>query len=248
MADKKACGLHCIKIKNIGVTAGSNVILHDVNIHIHCGQLTVIIGRNGAGKTTLLKAILGEIKHSGEIVFTDRKNGKMGGLRIGYVPQTLNLDRSSPLSVYDLCASYISDVPVFLFKSKKLREKIMEQLKLFNAENLIDKCVGTLSGGELQRVLLAVATVHAPHLLVLDEPASGIDLAGMKLFYETIDKLKTELDVAVILVSHDLDFAAQYADKIVLLDKTVEAEGTPAEVYTSEAFYRHFGKGAAKWI
>lgn len=246
MAGKQACGLHCIKIQNIGVKVGSNVILHDVNIHIHCGELTVIIGRNGAGKTTLLKALLGEIKHSGGIIFTDKKNGKMGGLKIGYVPQSLNLDRSSPLSVYDLCASYISDVPVFLYKSKKIREKIIEQLKMFNAENLIDKSVGTLSGGELQRVLLAVATIHAPHLLVLDEPASGIDLAGMKLFYEIIDKLKTELDIAVILVSHDLDFTAEYADKIILLDKTVEAEGTPEEVYSSEPFFRYFGKGTAK--
>ena len=232
----KPCGLHCIKIKNLGVKIGEQVILEDINLHIHCGTLTAIIGKNGAGKSTLIRAILDDIPHEGEIEFKDCENGQMQKLKIGYVPQYLNLEKHTPVSVYDMIASYQSGSPVFFRKSRKLYEEIKEGLRVFEAEELIDKQVCNLSGGELQRVLLSMAVMDEPNLLLLDEPVSGIDQNGMELFYKRIEYLKEHFDLAVILISHDLDYVKKYADHVVLLDEKILAQGTPKEVYESKSF------------
>lgn len=236
-----ACGLHCIQIKNISVSDGDHVIIHDINLHIHCGKVTVIIGRNGAGKTTLIKSILGEIKHEGSIEFTDLKNKTMADLRLGYVPQYLNMEKNTPMSVYDLFAGYISNAPIFLRKKKKVYENIKKQLTIFNAQDYIDKRACDLSGGELQRVLLSIAITPVPNLLLLDEPVSGIDKNGMKLFYDNIEMLKSNYDLAMIVVSHDFDFVKTHADHVILLDRTIIKEGTPEEVLNSMEFKRVFG-------
>lgn len=242
MEKEKKSGLHCTKINNIGVTIGKQVILKNVNIHIHCGELTVIIGKNGAGKSTLLKAILGEIPHTGEITFLDMKENSKKKIKIGYVPQSINVERHMPTTVYDMFASYISDVPVCFKKDKKIYDEIKEHLKLFGAEKLIDKGIGNLSGGELQRVLLAIATKPLPNLLILDEPVSGIDVNGIKDFYEIINRLKTKYDMSIILVSHDLELVRKYADKVILLDKEILKEGTPENVFNSFEFKKRFGE------
>ncbi len=236
------CGFHCIKMNNIAVSVGEQQILHDVNLHIHCGELAAIIGKNGAGKSTLIRAILGDIPHTGTIEYKDRQNGNFQNLKIGFVPQTLNLERKTPVSVYDMLAAYQTKSPVFLMKRKKIMEKIRENLRLFKAEDLLDKQVCNLSGGELQRVLLSMAVMDEPNLLLLDEPVSGIDQNGMDLFYEIVDTLKNNYDLAVILISHDLDYVARYADQVVLLDKTVVKQGSVRQVYESEEFEGVFGK------
>ena len=240
----KPCGIHCIKIKNLGVQIGEQEILKDINLHIHCGTLTAIIGKNGAGKSTLIKSILGDIPHTGQIEFKDCENGHIQKLRIGYVPQSLNIEKHTPVSVYDMIASYQSNCPVFFHKNKKLYQEILESLRVFEAEELIDKQVCNLSGGELQRVLLSMAVMDEPNLLLLDEPVSGIDQNGMELFYKRMEYLKEHFDLAVILISHDLDYVKQYADHVVLLNKTVLMQGTPKEVYASEAFQKTFTEAA----
>lgn len=242
MNEQKACGLHCTKINNISVNFGKEQVLKNVNIHVHCGQLTVIIGKNGAGKSTLLKAILGEVEHTGNITFMDMKEKIAKRIKIGYVPQSINIEKHMPTTVYDLFASCICHIPVFLKKDKKIYNEIKEQLKLFGADKLIDKSIGDLSGGELQRVLLAIATKPTPNLLILDEPLSGIDKNGTKDFYELVNDLKTEYDMSILLVSHDLDLVKKYADKIILLDKSVVKEGTPNEVFNSLEFKNYFGE------
>ena len=236
------CGFHCIKIKNFGVTIGDTRILENINLHIHCGELTAIIGKNGAGKTTLIRAILDEVNHEGTIEFKDIRNNIYSNLQIGYVPQHLNIAKNTPTSVYDLFASFLSRVPVFLCKSKKIEQKIRKQLKKFEVEDLIDKAVCDLSGGQLQRVLLSIATLPTPNLLLLDEPVSGIDHNGMELFYKNIDYLKKNDDLAIILVSHDLKYVEKYADRVVLLDQTIQKVGKPKEVFQSEAFIETFGE------
>lgn len=241
LSERAACGLHCIKMEDIGVYAGKTTIIEHVNVHIHCGKLTAIIGRNGAGKSTLIKAILGEVAHEGTIEFRDMKENKVRKLKIGYVPQHLNVKKDAPVSVYDLFAGYISNVPVFLFRKKALYDKILSRLALFEAENLIDKRLGDLSGGELQRVLLSIACTPVPNLLLLDEPISGVDRKGMELFYRTIHNLKEKYDLSVILVSHDLALVKEYADSVILLEKTVLKEGTPEEVMESPEFHEIFG-------
>lgn len=235
------CGFHCTKIENLGVTLDKEVILHDINIHIHCGQLTTIIGPNGAGKSTLVKALIGEIPHSGEIYFRDTRDDKLINIKIGYVPQQLLFDKNTPSTVYDLFASYISKIPVCFWKDKKVYGIVKKQLANFEAENLIDKSIGDLSGGEMQRVLLSIATYPMPNLLILDEPISGMDRNGTILFYHMIDRLKKEYDISVILVSHDFEFVYKYSDKIILLDETIIHEGTPKEVFEGEAFRKLFG-------
>lgn len=236
-----ACGLHCLKMNHISVRDGNQVIIDDINLHVHCGKITVIIGRNGAGKSTLIKAILGEINHEGTIEFNDLKNDRFENLKIGYVPQYINMEKNTPMSVYDLFAGYVSNAPIFLRKNPKVVQYVKEQLSVFEAQDLIDKRACDLSGGELQRVLLSIAISPVPNLLLLDEPVSGIDSNGMNLFYKNIAKLKMNYDLAMIIVSHDFEFVRQYADHVILLDKTILKEGSPEEVLSSEAFKKAFG-------
>lgn len=238
----KPCGLHCIKVHHFGVTFGSQVILQDINLHIHCGKLNVIIGKNGAGKSTLIRAMLGEIPHEGTIAY-QYKGGdfRKGKLKIGYVPQALNIDKNTPVSVYDFMASYISNVPVFLHRSRHVEEQIRQHLKVLGAQDCLHSKLCNLSGGQLQRVLIALALTQEPQLLLLDEPVAGIDKNGMDLFYGIIDDLKNHYDLAVILISHDLEYVAKYADEVILLDKKILRRGTPEEVFHSEEFREVFG-------
>ncbi len=237
---KAACGFHRIEIRDLTVKSGNTVILDNLNLSIYCGKLTVIIGKNGAGKSTLIKSILGERAYDGSITFRDIKNNTVSRLKVGYVPQKLDIEPNTPLSVYDLIAGYISRIPVFLRKDKKLYERIKNRLDMFEAGSLIDKRVCDLSGGELQRVLLTVACTPVPNLLLLDEPVSGIDKNGRELFYRILADLKKSYDLSIILVSHDLELTAQYADNVLLVDRGILANGTAAEVMESEAFKRTF--------
>lgn len=239
-ANEKACGLCCIKAENINVFYGKDHVLKDVNFHIHCGQLTVLIGPNGAGKSTFLKALIGEIKHTGNLKYTYLKDNTIKKLKMGYVPQKLDIERDLPVTVFDMFASFISKKPVWLFKSKKTYKFIYNQLKIFSIEDCIDKQVGKLSGGQLQRVLLAIAITPVPNLLILDEPVSGIDRNGIKDFYNTVNIMKDKYDMAIVLVSHDLDLVRKYADKVVLINKEVLCEGTADEVYNNKSFKEIF--------
>lgn len=245
----ETCGFHCIKIKNLGVTFGEQVVLKDINLHMHCGSLNAIIGKNGAGKSTLVRAILKDIPSEGVIEYRDTENGKIRNLKIGYVPQSINIEKNTPVSVYDLIASYQFKYPIFLPKKKRIYEKIRKNLEIFEAEDLIDKQVCNLSGGQLQRVLLSMAIMDRPKLLLLDEPVSGIDKNGMELFYKTIDYLKKHYDMAIILISHDLEYVKRYADNVVLLDKTVLKQGSVKDVFESKEFATVFSTGTEeKWI
>ncbi len=236
------CGLHCLEICDIGVTVSGNTILQDIRIHAHCGELTAIIGKNGAGKSTLLKAILNEVSHVGTVNFSGH-NGAAVPHRptIGYVPQRLDLDPGSPVTVYDMLASLTSRFPIFLPR-RKTEATLSSHLSRFNADGLLHRPLGRLSGGELQRVLLAAATLPCPDLLLLDEPVSGVDQNGLLEFYRLLDRLKTDEDMVILLVSHDLDYVKHHADRVVLLDKTVEAVGTPSQVFNTAAFKNTFGE------
>ena len=145
----------CLKIEHLSVRIGSEVILDDINLHMHCGQIVALIGPNGAGKSTLIRAILGQREYEGKITFHSA-DGKQTRLRIGYVPQSPAFDPADPISVLDLFTCCIAKRPAFLRPGKALREKVLECLSRVHGESLTDKRVGTLSGGELQRVLLAL--------------------------------------------------------------------------------------------
>jgi zinc transport system ATP-binding protein len=232
--ENKCRQLCCTQIENFSVTFGETAVFQNVNLHIHCGELTAVIGGNGAGKSTLLKAILGEVKHLGTLRYFDAKGVRTGHPCIGYVPQYLNFDLSTPTSVLDLFMACLTRVPSWLYCSQKLRDRVSNDLAKAKAEHLIDRRLGALSGGELQRVLLALALDPIPDLLLLDEPVSGIDQNGLELFYNMVSELRANHDLSIILVSHDLELVAKYADRVVLLNGTVVCNGTPEEVFNDE--------------
>ena len=235
------CGLCKVNIENLSVYDGHKTIIHDVNMEFHCGELTALIGKNGSGKTTLIKALLGERPHSGSISYLDHSDGKIKKLTTGYVPQQLAFDRSTPVSVIDFMAASVSPRPVWLGQKKALRASIQKRLDDFSAGHVIDRTLGELSGGELQRVLLATAIEPLPDLLILDEPVSGVDINGLDMFYKKVSELRHKYHMAILLVSHDLSLIKSYADRIVLMDRTVIAQGTPEEVYKTKAFNDIFG-------
>ncbi len=237
------CGLHCLKIQGITVRAGGQTLVEDVSLHAHCGEITALIGRNGAGKSTLFKAILGEIPHKGQVVFTGH-NGTPSARKpkIGYVPQSLNVDRGSPATVLDMAVTYTSRWPVFLPIPRRLRRSIAAHFARFGAADLLDKPAGRLSGGEWQRVLLAIATRPHPDMLILDEPVAGVDEAGLVQLYEQLETLRQE-DMVILIITHDLRFVRSQADRVVLLDRKVLCCGSPTDVFTSDAFQTAFPTG-----
>lgn len=242
---RRACGLCHTKLENLGVTIGKTEILHDINLDIKCGELTALLGPNGAGKTTLLKAILGEIRYTGELYFLDSADCRRQPV-VGYVPQKLDYDPGSPVSVLDLLAAALSSRPVCLGYSQRVRERAVADLANVQAEHLLDRKLGELSGGELQKVLLAMALDPNPDLLLLDEPVSGVDVQGKKVFYDLLTRLRQLYDLSIILVSHDWSLVSHYADRIVLLDRTIQCCGTPQEVFSDEAILRAYGPAVTK--
>lgn len=237
---EQSCGLCCTRIENLGVRIGNETILKDINLHVHCGEFTAIIGPNGAGKSTLLKAILGEVRHTGHLKFMRSIGIRKERPVIGYVPQNLNLDPTSPTSVLDLYAVCRSRSPVWFHIPDSVKQKARECLSRAKADHLLYKRLGALSGGELQRVLLSLALDPVPELLLLDEPVSGIDQNGLEMFYNLLSDIRKNYDLSIIMVSHDLDLVVRHADRLVLLNGTVLANGTPQEVMKSESFKKVF--------
>ena len=238
---KEKCNHCCTKIDKLTVKIDDNKILDNISLHLHCNEITMLVGKNGAGKSTLIKAMLGEREYTGSVNFSSQHEGHTK-LTIGYVPQKLEVE-SSPMSVYDLICSSTKGPAVFLKKSKKKYDEIESHLKEFGADKLIDKRVCDLSGGELQRVLIAMATMPYPELLIMDEPVSGIDAKGKKEFYKLIKRLKEKHDIAIFIVSHDFEYIKDYADKVVLINRKILKVGTPDEVLSSPEFLSEFKVG-----
>ena len=238
---KDICNHCCTKIDKLTVKIDNNKIIDNISLHLHCNEITMLVVKNGAGKSTLIKAMLGEEEYTGDISFSS-KHTDSTKLTIGYVPQKLEVE-TSPMSVYDFLCSGTKGPAVFFKKNKKQYNKIKEHLKEFGVDGLIDKRVCDLSGGELQRVLIALATMPYPELLIMDEPVSGIDAKGKKEFYKLIKKIKEKHDIAIFIVSHDFEYIKDYADKVVLLNKKVLKVGTAKEVLESEEFKEEFKVG-----
>lgn len=236
----KSCGKCGINIKNLTVTSEGRELLSNIKLEVHCGEFAALIGRNGAGKTTLLKAVLGEIKHSGTIEFVDHCGCGINHAHVGYVPQHFYIDKTASVSVCDFLCSYEAKHPVF-FGNKSNRKKITKQLERVGCAHLMDRRLGELSGGELQRIMLSFALNPVPDLLILDEPISGVDQRGMDIFYELVADLRKEHHIAVILVSHDFALVQKYATKAILIDKEIMAQGSPEEVMNSSEFLKTFG-------
>lgn len=242
MPDPVSCSCHCsVKISHLGVKKGDQVILQDVSLTANHGEILALIGRNGAGKTTLLKAILGQLPHTGSITFYNAQGAQIDRPRIGYVPQSLAFDRSTPVTVADMFCANRSRLPVWLGHRKAQLEQIEKMLRKVGAHQQLHKKLGSLSGGELQRILLAYALDPIPDLLLLDEPVSAVDRKGTGVFYQLVTSLRSEYHMPVILVSHDIGHVKKYATNAAFLDRTVVMQNTVDKVLRNPVVRETFG-------
>ena len=237
----------CLRLNNVSVRIGGDSILKDVTMHVHCGEMVALIGPNGAGKSTILKAILGQREYDGVITFSAPGMRHRKPPRIGYVPQSPNFDPGECVSVADLFACCMSKRPAFLGLSKSMLQKVSECLSRVHGESLIHKRIGALSGGELQRVLLALALEPLPNILILDEPLSGVDVEGVTDLMDMLDEIRKKYDLSILMTTHDFGTLERYADQVILIDGKILAQGDPASVLSSDAFGQVFhGKGGCK--
>ena len=242
----------CLKIEHLSVHIGGETILDNIDLHMHCGQMVALIGPNGAGKSTLIRAILGQREYEGKITFHEA-SGKEAKLRIGYVPQSPAFDRGDPVSVMDLFTCCIFKRPAFLRPTRAMREKVLACLANVHGEALIDKRIGTLSGGELQRVLLALdffdASINRISAWVVgmrNMQKALLYVEGMSLLMDMLDEIRKKFDLSILMTTHDFTMLEQYCDQVVLLQGKILRRGTPLDVLNSEEFAQafHMGGGA----
>lgn len=228
-----------VTFEDVTVAIGGVTILDRVSASVPGGGCTAIVGPNGAGKTTLLLALLGEVDFRGVIRIQAGDSSRAP--RIGYVPQRLTFDRGMPLTVVEFLVMGWQRLPLWFGVRRAYRRRAMELLESVNAAPLADRRLGALSGGELQRVLLALALGQDPELLVLDEPAAGVDYQGEYIFCELLEGLRRARGFTQLMVSHDLPTVTHHATHAICLNRSVAAEGPPHRVLTPETLTRIFG-------
>ena len=232
-----------VTIRGLRVERGGRAVLSGVEADLLRGKVTALIGLNGSGKTTLLRAMVHEYPYHGEIQFhCGHDHTKPTPEHIGYVPQKLTLDARLPLTVKDLLALALTRRPLFLGVSRKLVERMKGMLARVGIPQFLDRPVEGLSGGELQRVLLALALEPQPELLLLDEPAAGIDFRDQQKFYDLISDLNRSTGVTVLLVSHELSMVSRHADHVLCLrDGKIQCQGPPSVILTPDNLAQTFG-------
>ncbi|MDD4309353.1 MAG: metal ABC transporter ATP-binding protein [Candidatus Cloacimonetes bacterium] len=228
-----------VKFEDITVVLGGNTILDNVTASVPKGSSTAIVGPNGAGKTTLLMALLGQIPYKGKISIASAESGDQP--RIGYVPQRLNFDRAMPLTVMEFMVMGVQRMPLWFGVRNKNYSKAMSLLSMVKLDGLEKRKIGVLSGGEIQKLLLALALGQNPDLLVLDEPAAGVDYQGESVFCELLEGLRQKHGFTQLMVSHDLATVTYHATHVICMNKKVAAEGKPEDVLTNETLKAVFG-------
>jgi zinc transport system ATP-binding protein len=221
--------LPLLEIRDLGVRRGREVLLSGVSLTVRRGSIHVVVGPNGAGKSTLLAGILGQTSFTGRIVANWRGAG-----RIGYLPQSFGVDRTLPVTVADFLALARQRRPVCFGIERGTRARIGQLLSRVGLESLASRPLSVLSGGELRRVLLANAIDPLPELLLLDEPASGLDEMAVVQMEDILLALQREAGVTVLMVSHDLDQVRRLAGRVTVLNRVVQRDGPPAEVLTAD--------------
>jgi zinc transport system ATP-binding protein len=221
-----------LKIENISISIRGSLIVQGVNLQVNPKEIVALIGPNGAGKSTLVNIILGLLRpDSGRIVI---KNG----LKIGYMPQKLTVPDTLPLTVRRFITLGRPASRTFV------RELLIE----VGAERILDSPVQKISGGELQRVLLARALLRQPDLLVLDEPIQGVDLNGQYELHDLIGNLPRQRGCGILMVSHDLHLVMATTDHVVCLNKHVCCSGHPDHVARDPAYLKLFGIEGARTL
>jgi ABC-type Mn2+/Zn2+ transport system ATPase subunit len=232
-----------LSIRDLEVELGGKRILNGVNADVARGKITALIGQNGSGKTTLLRSILREHPWRGQMQFhCGHDHHQHQPEHVGYVPQKLAIDARLPLTVLELFALTLQKRPLFLGISRSTRKRADDLLCRVKADHLLSRPVAKLSGGEMQRVLLSLAMDPHPELLLLDEPAAGIDFVDQKPFDDLLAEINRQTGVTILLVSHDLSMVSRHAHHVLCLKNgRIECQGSPHEVMTSEALAQTFG-------
>lgn len=232
--DKTSLNTHnatpLIKADAIGFQRDKRWILRGIDFSISAGEIVTLIGPNGGGKTTFARICLGILQpNEGHLQ-------RAKDLTIGYVPQRLKLDRTLPVTVRRFLT----------IRQQVSKTDLLDILRQVGASHLLDTQMSALSGGEMQRVLLARALVNKPNLLVLDEPAQGVDFAGEAALYDLISKIRESFGCAVLLISHDLHIVMGSSDRVLCLNGHVCCAGVPEQISLHPEYERLFGPGQAQ--
>jgi zinc transport system ATP-binding protein len=235
-----------IELDHVCFSYQTQEVITNVSLQIHKGDYVGIIGPNGGGKSTLIKLMLGILKPNDGIVRlfdTDIKDFKNWS-KIGYVPQRAYIEMSFPITVEEVVAmGRYGKRGLFHFPTKEDKEKTEKALTQVDMQKYKNRQISDLSGGQQQRVFIARALASEPEIIFLDEPTVGVDIKTQKQFYTLLRKLNKELDLTLILASHELDVVAHEATELGYINKTLEYYGDPEEFLKGAYFHELIGKG-----
>jgi zinc transport system ATP-binding protein len=216
-----------IAAEHLCIRFGGTEVLHDISLRVASGEIVTIIGPNGSGKSTLLRALLGILPPAEGRVL------RAPGLRIGYVPQRLHIDRTMPMTALRFLS----------LPARQPRDRAQAALARAGVPEVANRQMTDLSGGQLQRVLLARALLTDPAILILDEPTQGLDQPGEAAFYRLIEEVRRDTGAAVLMVSHDLHVVMSASDRVICLNGHICCEGTPRVVSNAPEYRALFGLG-----
>ena len=217
-----------VSVENISVGYGANTVLRNVSFAVTPQEIVTIVGPNGSGKTTLLRTLIGAVRP------TQGRINRQSGLKIGYVPQKLHIDPTLPITVNRFLK--LPDL-------KAGRKACAAALEQAGVPDLTNRQMSALSGGQLQRVLLARALINEPDLLLLDEATQGLDQPGSAAFYRQIEEVRRNTGCAVVMISHELHVVMSASDRVICLNGHVCCEGTPEIVSAAPEYRALFGTG-----
>ncbi|MGH7845405.1 MAG: metal ABC transporter ATP-binding protein [Candidatus Binatia bacterium] len=224
-----------LEVSDCAVVLDSQTLLSDISFTVRKGEALAVIGPNGAGKTLLFKALLGLVPFSGRIVW-------QAGLRIGYVPQKFPVDKTVPLTVREF---FLLKAKRFWFPDETFLKHLSHELSLVGlSQEVLERPVGELSGGQLQRLLIAWAMLDHPEVMLFDEPTAGIDIGFEETVYHLLQRLQKERGTTILLISHELSIVYRYADQVLCVNRVMLCHGKPHEVLHPQDLTRLFGEGA----
>jgi len=235
-----------IELSNVCFSYTTEEVVKNVSLEIHKGDYVGIVGPNGGGKTTLLKLMLGLFKPNDgfiKLFDTDIRDFKAWS-KIGYVPQNTHVEMNFPVTAEEMVAmGRYGKRGLFRFPTREDKEKTLEALKQVDMLDYKDRQIHDLSGGQQQRVFIARALASEPEIIFLDEPTVGVDVKTQKQFYALLRKLNKELDLTLVLVTHELDVVAHEATELGYINRTLEYYGEPEEFLKGKYFHELIGKG-----
>ncbi|MGB9771764.1 MAG: metal ABC transporter ATP-binding protein [Candidatus Kapaibacteriota bacterium] len=230
-----------VEIRNLYVFFGKYCVLKDINFSVKETEFLAIVGPNGGGKTTLIKTILGLVEPSkGTVKVFGTPPKELSYQDIGYVPQIKTIDRNFPAKVYEVVATGLSGKWLFRYPIQ-MRQQVLQVLEKCGLGHLAYRQINRLSGGELQRVFLARSIIRRPRILLLDEPATGIDTISETDFSQILENLQKENRTTIIMVTHDWEYAYFHSTNVLLLNKSIIAFGESKKIFTEDNLQKTFG-------